>query len=161
MANQKITQLTEVTAIGDMMLPVVNDQAGSPVSRKGALKTTTFTPAISGLTTAGVGTYTSQQGRYTKLIDIVFFKIELIWTAHTGTGNMAVTGLPFTARNDFNQPIAVYYSDIALTAVGNKLLALLVVNTSRISLLEVSNGAAAALAIEAAGTLRLQGAYWL
>jgi hypothetical protein len=57
----------------------------------------TFTPRIDGTTTAGVGTYTVQNGKYTKIGDIVTFTIQITWSAHTGTGNMVVANLPFTS----------------------------------------------------------------
>lgn len=59
----------------------------------------TFTPTIIGTSTAGTGTYSIQNGFYTKIGRKVDFKIFLSWSAHTGTGNMRVSGLPFTSIN--------------------------------------------------------------
>jgi hypothetical protein len=59
-----------------------------------------FTPTIVGATTAGTGTYTTQAGRYTKVGNLVHAALECQWTAHTGTGNMRVAGLPFTSSSD-------------------------------------------------------------
>jgi len=56
----------------------------------------TFTPVLAGTTLAGTGTYTTQTGNYTKIGRLVYAKIAMTWTAHTGTGNMNITGLPFT-----------------------------------------------------------------
>ena len=58
----------------------------------------TFTPTIIGTTTAGAGTYTSQVGRYTKVGNRVFVSIAVTWSAHTGTGNIAIAGLPFVTN---------------------------------------------------------------
>jgi hypothetical protein len=58
----------------------------------------TWTPVLIGATTAGVGTYTSQVGYYTKIGNIVRFALNLWWTAHTGTGGMRVS-LPFTPQS--------------------------------------------------------------
>jgi hypothetical protein len=55
----------------------------------------TFTPVVAGTTTAGSGTYTTQVGSYTKIGRQVSFALTLAWSAHTGTGNMLVSGLPF------------------------------------------------------------------
>jgi hypothetical protein len=55
-----------------------------------------FTPVLAGTTLAGTGVYTTQTGTYTKIGRLVYAKIALTWTAHTGTGNMNITGLPFT-----------------------------------------------------------------
>jgi len=59
----------------------------------------TFTPTISGAKSAGVGTYTQQSGFYYRIGQIVFVTGSMTWTAHTGTGNMLVAGLPITVRN--------------------------------------------------------------
>jgi hypothetical protein len=81
----------------------------------------TFTPVIRGLTSAGVGTYSAQAGSYTKVGNRVSFTIYLSWSAHTGTGNMAVDGLPFTVTsgNENFAAVAVYLDgDIPLTATN-------------------------------------------
>jgi len=66
----------------------------------------TWTPTISGSSTAGTGTYTTQNGRYTKRGNQVTVSAYINWTAHTGTGNMLLSGLPFTVLNASN----VFYS---------------------------------------------------
>jgi hypothetical protein len=57
----------------------------------------TFTPAIFGSSVAGVGTYSSQLGRYQKVGNTVHFELVVIWTAHTGIGDTRTSGLPFTS----------------------------------------------------------------
>ena len=57
----------------------------------------TWTPTVSGGTTAGTGTYSTQVGKYVKVGGKVFAEVTLEWSAHTGTGNMFLTGLPFTS----------------------------------------------------------------
>jgi hypothetical protein len=59
----------------------------------------TFTPTIVGTTTAGTGTYNTQRGDYIKIGRLVTAQFYIAWTAHTGTGNMNVSGLPFTTQN--------------------------------------------------------------
>ena len=59
----------------------------------------TFTPTIVGATVAGTGTYITQIGRYTKIGRMVHVSLAVVWTAHTGTGNMRISGLPFTSVN--------------------------------------------------------------
>ena len=58
----------------------------------------TWMPIIQGTTTAGTGTYTLQSGQYHKLGSLVTVTAVIIWSAHTGTGNMLIAGLPFTVR---------------------------------------------------------------
>jgi hypothetical protein len=55
----------------------------------------TFTPTAVGSTTAGTGTYGTQTGVYTKIGRFVHAYIGIDWSAHTGTGNLRISGLPF------------------------------------------------------------------
>lgn len=55
----------------------------------------TFTPSITGTSTAGEATYAYRIGKYYKIGKLVHIEIYLSWTAHTGTGNMEIYGLPF------------------------------------------------------------------
>lgn len=55
-----------------------------------------FTPIILGATFNGVGTYVTQNGRYTKVGRIVTYEIHVQWSGHTGTGQIIVAGFPFT-----------------------------------------------------------------
>ena len=54
------------------------------------------------ITTAGTGTYIVQVGRYTKIGNRVSVDVHMGWSAHTGTGNMRFTDLPFTIKNASN-----------------------------------------------------------
>jgi hypothetical protein len=82
----------------------------------------TFTPSIVGTSTAGTATYAAngRVGRYTKIGNRVFFDLYLSWTAHTGTGNLQIDGLPFTVQNttNLNRNYTAIFSGVALTA-GN------------------------------------------
>ena len=66
----------------------------------------TFTPTIVGTSTAGVGVYVNQNGRYTKVGRLVTCQIYLNWSAHTGTGDMRIGGLPFATASTS----AIYYA---------------------------------------------------
>lgn len=59
----------------------------------------TFTPVIAGATTPGVGTYTTQEGQYYKIGRFVLVFFRVITTAHTGTGQINITGLPYKAKS--------------------------------------------------------------
>jgi len=69
----------------------------------------TFTPVVQGFTTAGTGTYTNQIGRFTRIGNRVFVNIDVRWTAHTGTGEPVVTGLPYTPANSFERLLGSYF----------------------------------------------------
>lgn len=59
----------------------------------------TYTPVVTGSSSAGSGTYTIQYGRWRRIGKIVFFRVELAVSAgHTGTGMIQV-GLPTVAAS--------------------------------------------------------------
>ena len=60
----------------------------------------TWTPAVTGSTTAGSATYTIQQGNYTKIGNVVYWQVRLAYTGHTGTGNTIIS-FPFTSANRY------------------------------------------------------------
>jgi hypothetical protein len=74
----------------------------------------TFTPTIKGSSTAGTGTYSNRHGNYTKIGDICFINIFIQWSAHTGSGNMILTDLPFTSLNQYQAAIP-HTADIPFT----------------------------------------------
>ena len=82
----------------------------------------TFTPTVIGLTTAGTGTYTLQTGTYTKIGNRVCFQTRMTWTAHTGTGDMAVAGLPFTSAITSNGQHAVSIQCSRLTFTASSVI---------------------------------------
>lgn len=76
----------------------------------------TFTPVVTGLTIAGAGTYTTQIGTYRKAGRQVTYEIQLGWSAHTGTGAMSITGLPFTTALTGLQTFAIDYDGLVVGA---------------------------------------------
>ena len=76
----------------------------------------TWTPVAAGSTTAGVGTYSFQVGSYRKVGSLVYVTLFMSWSAHTGTGNGLITGLPFTAG--YNAVISIRPNGYALTPSG-------------------------------------------
>jgi len=65
----------------------------------------TWTPAFIGGTTSGTGTYGSDRfGYYTKVGRQVTVHFRVSWSAHTGTGSLRISNLPFTISsvNGFN-----------------------------------------------------------
>jgi hypothetical protein len=57
----------------------------------------TWTPVIEGTSEAGTGTYVTQSGNYTKIGNSVLLRARVRWSAHTGTGSIFISGLPFSA----------------------------------------------------------------
>jgi hypothetical protein len=124
----------------------------------------TFTPTIAGTSTAGTGTYVTngQVGRYTKAGNRVAYTIYLNWTAHTGTGDLIVNGLPFTANSTTNSftPASVWNSTITLSA-NNIMAAAINPNTTNVLLRQnaAGGGTTAAIAMDTDGVLVLSGTY--
>lgn len=103
----------------------------------------TFIPSIVGTSTAGTATYASngQVGRYTKIGNRVFFDLFLSWTAHTGTGDLQINGLPFTVQNttNMNRNYSAIFSGVALTA-GSLGAAFSSPNTTQVALRQMPTG---------------------
>jgi hypothetical protein len=124
----------------------------------------TFTPTIIGNTTAGTGTYTIQTGIYTKVGRAVSIQIRMSWTAHTGTGIMLVSGLPFTTLSGGVQPSFVVGDarDIALTA-SNILQLFSDANTTTIQFIQTPTGGGASgnVTLDTSATIILSGTYFV
>jgi hypothetical protein len=118
-----------------------------------------FTPVISGTTIAGVGTYTATSGTYTLANGIVYFQLACVWSAHTGTGDILVSGFPYAAQNSEPQPTAwVWTTDLTIT--GQATFAL-IGNTTSGPLGAVNNGAYSAVALDTAASIRINGFYFV
>jgi hypothetical protein len=123
----------------------------------------TFTPAITGSTSVGTGTYSTQLGIYTRVGNMVRFNIEITWSAHTGTGDMGLAGLPFTASSTGGlHPISILSSN--LTVPLNTLPAGMVIsNSSSITFYTMpTTGTSASvglLPLDTAATLWICGTY--
>ena len=87
----------------------------------------TFTPTIYGNSTPGSTTYTNQSGAYTKVGRVVYFIVDVGWSAQTGTGTLAMGGLPFTATSAQGQ---CSYSSNNLALSANQFTSLAQVNAS-------------------------------
>lgn len=108
--------------------------------------TGTWTPAFAGTTVAGTFTYNGQVGFYTRIGNQVlvhgFVSISAI--AVNPTGNMIITGLPFTAANvglDFSVALG-YVHNINTSANIVQLTAIVRLNSTQIWLGEEFDNAA-------------------
>jgi hypothetical protein len=116
-----------------------------------------FTPSIIGSTSAGTASYSNRDGRYTKIGRFVHVVITLVWTGHTGTGNMLVSGLPFSVLAGDNPSTLNLINATSLTGqVATELTS--GATTGR--LFAVNNGSAAQLGISAAATYELTIGYF-
>lgn len=115
----------------------------------------TFTPTIIGLSTAGVGTYSSQIGDYTKEGNRCFFTADVTWTAHTGTGGISVGPMPFTAASGAS--LSIYWDNLTYTSTPMAIIA--AAGTTVLLRMAASNAAQAVIPIEAAARVIVSGHY--
>jgi hypothetical protein len=118
-----------------------------------------FTPTILGLTTAGTTTYTTQTGRFTRVGRMVMVEVILVWTSATGTGQMAVGGLPFQPA--LTSATAAIYSSGVSASASSTIVGLTSSATPIMPLYNqpVGGGTATSLLVDSAGELRLSLTY--
>jgi hypothetical protein len=117
----------------------------------------TYVPTYEGSVTAGVTTYTTQVGFYTKIGRVVFFNGFVAWTAATGTGN-AVISLPFTPDATANMRYAVSVRTNNVTFANGSVQGRIAPNDARFFLdSPATNAASTAIAVEAAGDIIFSG----
>jgi hypothetical protein len=123
----------------------------------------TFTPTVVGVTTAGVGTYSTQQGRYTRIGNIIIFNLFVEWTAHSGTGEIRVIGLPFLFAASSFAAATIWHRNLTLTAnhtlQGHVAGASGAVGTIVISQVPTGGGFPIAVPMDAAAGLMISGSY--
>jgi len=123
-----------------------------------------WTPTISGSTTPGTGTYLNQTGRYTKIGRLVFIQAWInCGGGHTGTGNMLLTGLPFTSASGgaiFSAFSVGMIVNLSLTASNVLTLSMLNATTS-IDIMEyaVGGGTTTALPLDPTCAISFSGCY--
>ena len=120
----------------------------------------TFTPVISGTSSAGTGTYSVQNGAYVKIGKMVQYQIYLVLTAHTGTGDITIGGLPYTSGSGHYPPAAIYVNNLALTALNYPQIAVSTASTDfLVRQAPVGGGAASAIPMDTAFDILLSGTY--
>jgi hypothetical protein len=119
----------------------------------------TWTPTITGSSSSGTGTYTKQQGTYTKIGNIVKFQAEIVWTAHTGSGQLEVSSYPFTSTAE-SSPISLsFYGGPTFTS-GNFIQAYKNASNTTSGTAQTSSASSfASVAISNAGTVQVSGVY--
>lgn len=125
----------------------------------------TFTPTVRGSSTTGTGTYTQQKGWYTKVGRQVTVNVWLLWTAHTGTGYLQFSDLPFVANNtsgNYSGIAIAYQSNIQSTA--NTVIYGLVENGANIITVTqtpVAGGTYGLVSMDTAGEIAFTVTYWV
>ena len=112
--------------------------------------TGSWTPAIDAASSSPSVSYTTQLGKYTRIGNVVHIKCVItVNTISGGTGNIRITGIPFTASND---AMSSYTGSLNTTGVlwdsADNWLFQIVANTTTTQLLEnFDNGAGAGMPI--------------
>jgi len=98
----------------------------------------TWTPTISGDSSAGIGTYTIQLGTYVKVGNLVHVNIRLGWSDHTGSGGMLINGLPFTSSNNAYANLGVSFRDGLVISAGHTCNVSVIPNNTVANILEIA-----------------------
>lgn len=133
------------------------DYLDTRYAQKASVYRGSFIPFIKGGTSAGVGTYTKQVGTYHYSNGWVDWVAEIIWTAHTGTGDLMMGGLPETVKS-INSPLAIASAGVAFTGDDFQGVAL-AGTTDCLFQNRTKAGGQTAVPIASAGTLRVSGSY--
>lgn len=120
-----------------------------------------FTPVLAGISTAGAGTYSVQVGYYQVFNKMVTFTINLVWSAHTGTGNLKITGLPVASRTDMQQNITFWPAAISTSATGAPGYMKIASAATEGSLNYLNAAAETAVGMDTAGSLYITGSYFI
>jgi len=122
----------------------------------------TFTPTVIGSGVAGTGTYTSQNARYTKVGRLVTVEVYINWTAHTGTGNLQLGGLPFSCNPDvYGSATFGFINNIAYVAGTSQLTGYIGVGSTHINLYSnpVGGGPVNAVTMDTSGDIIYSATY--
>ena len=121
----------------------------------------TYTPTYQGGTTAGVTTYTTQQGAWTRVGNTVIVTGTVVWATATGTGDAQIV-LPFTAANVANQNFAISIRTTAVTFASGTPQGQIAANTNYFTMQSpLTNAASTAVAVEAAGNVIFTAIYFI
>lgn len=143
----------------DDVLPIADPSAQAAAMFLARSTPDEFTPTLVGLTTAGTGTYTYRMASGQLIGNRFYFSVSMAWTAHTGTGLMAVTGLPFASLSTANRISVVSIVADNLT-YGGQLTAYILPSESQIRIMQQATGAAlSGVAMDTAAAIHINGFY--
>lgn len=130
---------TTLSITGGQIVFPASQNASSDANTLDDYEKGTFTPVSIGTITAGTGTYTAQVGRYVKIGPLVSYSLTLAWSAHTGTGDIQFTGLPFSSASapGHSWEGALLVSNLTFSG---QLAAYVAQNTGTISLVSMATG---------------------
>lgn len=116
-----------------------------------------WTPAVTASSTAGTPTYTTQIGSYITIGNYVYVQFNIVLSGWTGSpsGNVTITGLPYTATattSDNGGCVITNYAVTGLTASNYGIYATIAPSATVATLLEHSNTGTANVTAALTGT---------
>ena len=121
-----------------------------------------FTPTVIGTSSAGTGTYTTQIGTYKIIDNVLYFNLRVNWTAHTGTGDMKIAGLPAPCANiaGYAPAVTVSAENITFPVGATAIIAIVDTGASTIELRGSGTGLAPTpVALDTTGNINISGFY--
>jgi hypothetical protein len=128
---------------------------GGTVFRIGSVGT--WTPAVTASSTAGTPTYTTAVGSYVKVGNYIYAQFDIVLSGWTGSpsGNVTITGLPFTATataSDNGGCDVTQYTVSGLTASNFGITGIIAPSATVVNLLEQGNAGTANVTAALTGT---------
>lgn len=128
----------------------------NPATQVNQTSSGTWTPIIEGTTSAGTGTYSTNTAEYIKIGNLVYVSIQINWSAHTGTGDVRLSGFPY--------PFGTLYPVFTVAAnnltFSGQLVARAGLSVSYVYLQTFTTGGAlSAVAMDTAAALFISGTY--
>lgn len=117
-----------------------------------------WTPVAQGASTAGTGTYDTQVGTYVAVGSLMWFTLQLHFdnSNHTGTGNLQITGLPFTSDNTTDAELVFSYYD---SQSSSEVAGIGLMDPDAKMIKELRTAAGTVVSIEADHELHMTGVY--
>lgn len=127
-----------------------------PISATSGYDAGLFTPTVVGTATTGSASYSIRTGAFEKIGDIVTFTLTVAWSGHTGTGGIAITGLPYAPA----ALTSLSSTKEAATFLGYVLQPTLYPATTFVSLLGYNmTGSSSEPPVESSASLTISGSY--
>jgi len=127
-----------------------------PFSPLTYVDTNSWTPVVEADGSAGTATYSVQSGTYCQIGNLINIWCEVVWTGHTGSGNLIITGFPGLYNGAIDICGTVFLDQITPGAGVLWYTSLLSpISNTAIYFQGTTSGGSSLLAIQTNGTIRL------
>lgn len=83
-------------------------------------RSVTRAPTVFGSTNAGTASYTTQNGKFMRIGELVYYTVEVAYSGVTGTGTLRIGNLPWAPNDSIPQPsVIAECNNVTLTAGQN------------------------------------------